>query len=210
MGGELDRRQQILDAAFEEFAAKGFSGATIKSIAARAELASPALIYWYFPGGKEELFYAAGESKVSFLAVLEHTEQLMDRPPEEVLPAIASAYLGFASQPTARRLLLLMLAEAPRRPQLLGPVIERGPLRVLSFLSEYMARQVELGRLRPHDPRSSARAFIGMLIPQGAAHVLLPQLADAGPTDDEHISTALRIFLEGLQADGEEAADGSG
>ena len=51
----MDRRGQILDAAFEEFAAKGFKGATIKSIAQAAELQSPALIYWYFPN-KEALF----------------------------------------------------------------------------------------------------------------------------------------------------------
>lgn len=50
-----DRRAQILDAAFEEFVAKGYHGATIKGIAAVAGLRSPALIYWYFPN-KEVLF----------------------------------------------------------------------------------------------------------------------------------------------------------
>ena len=48
MTEELDRRAQILDAAFEEFSEKGFKGATIKSIARAAGLQSPALIYWYF------------------------------------------------------------------------------------------------------------------------------------------------------------------
>ena len=43
---EVDRRGQILDAAFEEFSEKGFKGATIKSIARAAGLQSPALIYW--------------------------------------------------------------------------------------------------------------------------------------------------------------------
>ena len=52
---EPERREQILKAAFEEFAAKGFKGATIKSIAEAAGLQSPALIYWYFPD-KEALF----------------------------------------------------------------------------------------------------------------------------------------------------------
>ena len=55
MTEELDRRAQILDAAFEEFSEKGFKGATIKSIARAAGLQSPALIYWYFPD-KEALF----------------------------------------------------------------------------------------------------------------------------------------------------------
>jgi TetR/AcrR family transcriptional regulator, regulator of autoinduction and epiphytic fitness len=35
---EVDRREQILGAAFEEFSEKGFKGATIKSIARSAGL----------------------------------------------------------------------------------------------------------------------------------------------------------------------------
>ncbi len=40
MADELDRRAQILEAALEEFSAKGFKGATIKSIARAAGLQS--------------------------------------------------------------------------------------------------------------------------------------------------------------------------
>ena len=49
MPEEPNRREQIMEAAFEEFAAKGFKGATIKSIAETAKVQSPALIYHYFP-----------------------------------------------------------------------------------------------------------------------------------------------------------------
>ena len=63
MAEGLDRRAQILDAAFEEFSAKGFKGATIKSIAGAAGLQSPALIYWYFPD-KEALFREVLGSKI--------------------------------------------------------------------------------------------------------------------------------------------------
>jgi len=202
------RRQQILDAAFDEFSDKGFRGATIKSIAERAGLKSPALIYWYFPEGKQELFYAAAEAKVTFLSVFKDPQPLMDAPPEHVLPTIAIAYLTFAADPTARRLFRLLLAEAPRHPGLLEPVVARGPLRVLGFLSAYLTKQIELGRLRPHDTRSSARAFIGMLIPQALSHVLMPQLQLDGLTDDEHIHTAIGIFLAGLAPHGREADDG--
>jgi TetR/AcrR family transcriptional regulator len=212
-GGDVEtepgRRQQIVNAAFDEFSEKGFRGATIKSIAERAALQSPALIYWYFPEGKEELFYAAVEAKVSFLNTFQDPEHLMDMPPEEVLPMIAVGYLEFASQPTAAQLLRLLVAEAPRRPHLLDPLVVRGPVRVLRFLSAYLQRQVELGRLRPHDTRASARAFIGMLMPQAFSHALLPQLQQDGPTDDELIRTALGMFLDGLRPHAQEASDGS-
>ncbi|HUG17033.1 MAG TPA: TetR/AcrR family transcriptional regulator [Thermomicrobiales bacterium] len=209
MEHEPGRREQILDAAFEEFSDKGLAGATIKSIAQRAALKSPALIYWYFPEGKQELFYAAAEAKITFLGVFKDPEPLMEAPPELALPTIASAYLTFAADPTARRLFRLLLAEAPRHPGLLEPVVARGPLRVLGFLSAYLERQVELGRLRPHDTRAGARAFIGMLIPQALSHVLMPQLQVDGPTDAEHMRTAIGIFLDGLKPDGREAGGDS-
>ena len=57
---EPGRRAAILAAAFAEFAAKGFRGATIKSIAQAAGVQSPALLYWYFPS-KEALFQAVLE-----------------------------------------------------------------------------------------------------------------------------------------------------
>ena len=83
MAGELDRREQILHAAFEEFSAKGFKGATIKSIARAAGLQSPALIYWYFPD-KETLFREVLGSRIPVLRTVRDSAGLLDLPPEEV------------------------------------------------------------------------------------------------------------------------------
>jgi hypothetical protein len=62
-----------------------------------------------------------------------------------------------------------------------------------------MARQIELGRLRPHDVRSSARAFMGMLLPQAGGKLFLPVLREDGLSDEEHIENAIKIFMEGLR-----------
>jgi TetR/AcrR family transcriptional regulator len=70
---------------------------------------------------------------------------------------------------------------------------------VLEFLKVYLEHQVELGRLRPHDVRSSARAFIGMLIPQLAGRMFLSAMAEDGLTDEDHLETSVSIFLSGLQ-----------
>ena len=63
----------------------------------------------------------------------------------------------------------------------------------------YLARQIELGRLRLHDVRASARAFIGMILPQLGGKLFLPTLREDGLTDEEHIATLVAIFLRGLQ-----------
>lgn len=193
-----DRRAQIIGAAFEEFAAKGFRGATIKSIARAARLQSSALIYWYFPT-KEALFQAVLAEQAPILRAIATPEVLMDQPPEEVLPALAQAFLATAGNPFAQRLLRLVIGEALRHEELAGTLVAAGPKRVLGFLTAYLSLQIERGRLRPHNTQSSARAFIGMLIPQAAGLGLLPGLAEGGPTNGEHVATAVDIFLHGLR-----------
>src|SRR5690242_13462864 len=195
---ETERRAQIVDAALEEFASEGFRGATIKRIARRAKLQSHALIYWYF-SSKEELFQAVLGRHLPILQLMLDPTALNDQPPEEVLPQIARAYLAMADRPIAQRLLRLILPEVVRRPEMVDQLGGRMIARILDFVKTYLARQVELGRLRPHDVRASARAFIGMLLPQLGGKLLLPALQADGLTDEEHITTIVTIFLRGLQ-----------
>ncbi len=198
MSEESDRRAQILEAAFEEFSAKGFKGATIKSIARSARLRSPALIYWYFPD-KEALFREVLEARIPVLRAVRDPAGLLDLPPEDVLPIIARGYLSTFDNPAAQRMVRLIVGEAMRRPEiseLLGNAVIK---RVPGFLKMYMARQVELGRLRPHDVRSSARAFMGMMLPQAGGKLFFPSIREDGLTDEEHIEASVNIFLEGLR-----------
>ncbi|HJQ28703.1 MAG TPA: TetR/AcrR family transcriptional regulator [Rubrobacter sp.] len=206
MSEESDRRAQILEAAFEEFSEKGFKGATIKSIARTADLQSPALIYWYFPD-KEALFREVLEARIPVLRTVRDPAGLLDLPPEKVLPNIARGYLSTFDNPAAQRMVRLMVGEAMRRPEIaeiFGNTIIK---RVLGFLKSYMARQIELGRLRPHDVRASARAFMGMLLPQAGGKVFFPAIREDGLTDEEHIEAAVGIFLRGL---GEEVKEDKG
>jgi TetR/AcrR family transcriptional regulator len=195
---ESDRRGQILEAAFEEFSEKGFKGATIKSIARAAQLQSPALIYWYFPD-KEALFREVLEARIPVLRTVRNPAGLLDLPPEKVLPIIARGYLSTFDNPAAQRMARLMIGEAMRRPEIAEVFGNAVIKRVLGFLKGYMERQIELGRLRPHDARSSARAFMGMLIPQAGGKLVFPVLREDGPTDEEHLETTASIFLEGLK-----------
>jgi TetR/AcrR family transcriptional regulator len=197
---ETERRTQIVDAALEEFASEGFRGATIKRIAQRARLQSHALIYWYF-ASKEELFQAVLGRHLPIMRLMLDPAALRDRPPEEVLPQVAHAYLAMADRPIAQRLLRLILPEVIRRPEMVDQLGGRMIANILEFVKSYLARQVELGRLRPHDVRASARAFVGMLLPQLGGKLLLPALQADGLTDEEHIATIVAIFLRGLKPD---------
>jgi AcrR family transcriptional regulator len=194
---ESDRRAQILEAAFEEFSAKGFKGATIKSIARAAGLQSPALIYWYFPD-KEALFREVLETRIPVLRVVRDPASVLDHPPEEVLPSIARRYLATFDNRATQRMARLLVGEAMRRPEIAEVFGSAVIKRVLGFLKSYMSRQVELGRLEPHDVRASARAFLGMLIPQAGGKLFFPAVREDGLTDEEHVEAAVAIFLRGL------------
>ena len=197
MAEELDRRAQILEAAFEEFSAQGFKGATIKSIARAAGLQSPALIYWYFPD-KEALFREVLESRIPVLRAVREPASLLELPPEEVLPGIAMRYLSTFDDRATQRMARLLVGEAMRRPEVADVFANAVIQRVLGFLKTYMTRQVELGRLRPHDVRASARAFMGMLVPQAGGKVFFSAIREDGLTDGEHVEAVVAIFLGGL------------
>jgi TetR/AcrR family transcriptional regulator, regulator of autoinduction and epiphytic fitness len=198
-GDSQDRESQILDAAFDEFAAQGFRGATIKRIAQRAKLASQALIYWYFPT-KEALFQSVLGRHLPIAQVV-GDPTLLERPPEEALPLLARAYLAMADRPAALRLVRLFAPEALRRPDIAELLGGRVIGRILTFIESYMARQIELGRLRPHDPRVSARAFVGMTLPQLGGKLFLPALRAENLSDDAYVAEIVTIFLRGLRPD---------
>src|SRR5438132_5061157 len=127
------RRAQILDAALHVMADRGFRGASIKRIAERAGLKSPALIYWYFKD-KQALFEAMLDEMAPFLAVVADAEHLLDEPPERVLPRIVDGFLRTVQQPVVGRFVRILLSEAARHPSVATFFAQRGPLVVLNFL----------------------------------------------------------------------------
>ena len=197
---ESEQYQRILDAAFAEFAHKGFRGATIKSIGQAAGLKSPSLIYWYFPT-KEDLFQEIVRDRQPLLHAVIDADSLLDRPPKELLSSLAQTYLSSMEEPEMQQMVRLFLAEMGQRPDLADLVSQILMEPVLAFLRSYLAYQVKLGRLRPHDERSSSRAFIGMLLPQMISMVLFPRLHADGLTNEEHLETAIDIFLKGATID---------
>jgi AcrR family transcriptional regulator len=95
---KVQRRQEILDAAREEFFERGFHAPTVDDVAARAQV-SKGTIYLYFASKEEILAHL----------LIEGLELLVDRleeiyaahaasSPETVLRALAASYLDFAQQ----------------------------------------------------------------------------------------------------------------
>jgi AcrR family transcriptional regulator len=193
------RRTQILDAALHVMAEHGFRGASIKRIAERAGLKSPALIYWYFKD-KHALLEGVIQRMGPFLGTVAQAEASLDDPPEEVLPRVIDSFLHTVQQPMTGRVMRILISEAARHPAVASFFAERGPLVVLKFLERYLSRQIELGRLRAHDPRAGARAFMGMLIVYAVGREIFPTVGAGFPSGAAYGKEVTAIFLRGLSA----------
>jgi AcrR family transcriptional regulator len=191
------RRAQILDAALQVMAERGFRGASIKRIAERAGLKSPALIYWYFKD-KRALFEATLDELAPVLAVVADADALLDLPPEQVLSRLVDGFMRTVEQPVIGRFARVLLSEAARDPSVGTFFAERGPMVVLGFLERYFARQVELGRMRPHNPATAARALMGMLVVYLLGREVVVAVGAGFPAPAVYGAEITAIFLNGL------------
>lgn len=97
-------RAQILAAAIHEFSTKGFSGARINAIAARAR-ANKRMLYHYF-GNKEALYLAALEHVYVTIREKEQALDVEHLPPEEALRRLVElTWQHFVEHPEFIRML---------------------------------------------------------------------------------------------------------
>ena len=193
-----DRRQQIIEAALKVFSTKGYHKATNKDIAQAAGGISPGLIYWYFKD-KEDLFLSIIRERAAIFQLADHPEQLMELPPREGLALIGRTYLSIFKVPGNVAIVRIMIGEAIRFPQIAEMVYKQAASRFLGLLSQYLQRQVDLGRLRPHDTRIGARSFLGMFVVNVVARELMRDPSAIATPDEQLIATVLDIFLGGLE-----------
>lgn len=157
------RRQQIIDGALEAFALLGFDRATNRDIARAAGIASPGLIYHYFKD-KTDLLYQVIRERMPLIPLIDAVERLGDDPPEVVLPQLGERLAQAIDQPLTVAIGKIVMGEVLRHPQLARVINEIGPGRASNALAAYLARQMELGRLRRADPQIAARLLIGPMM----------------------------------------------
>jgi AcrR family transcriptional regulator len=196
---KADRPDEIVSAALEVFAEKGFAAARLDDIAARAGVSKGA-IYLYF-ATKEDIFRAVVEQGVA--------------PNLDAVEAMAVAAPSFAGLARAATQLIarvmtttsvggivkMVIAEAGNFPELARIWHDRLVAPALGAVTAAIAAGQARGEIRPGDPRLYAVSLISPLLvgvifretfgPLGAEPFDLPALAA------QHVETLLR----GLQPD---------
>ena len=197
MSSRDSKRQDILRAAIDLFAKKGFRGTTTRDLATQAEV-NEAIIFRYFTN-KTELYRAILEEKLHEVEAGrdKEAEQLAKGADLQVfLEWVGTRFLERHEQDsTFMRLMMFSALEGHELSDMfLSSIAARDPL------AAFMEQQMEAGLFRRMDPALAARAFVGML----AFHVQMQEVFGQKKVRNfgraEVVRTFVSIFLAGMKA----------
>lgn len=154
------KRGAILDAASKMFLEVGFGAASMDAIATAAKV-SKQTVYNHF-GSKEELFAAMVRGSCDQM-ISAFAEAAKDGNPEKTLRTIANLFMSMVSSNEKQSLRRILLAEAPRFPELARIYYQSGPEVTRRFIADYLKAQTQRGVLKVDNPRITAEQFFGML-----------------------------------------------
>lgn len=190
------RRDAFLAAARQVFDEKGYAEATLDDVIARSG-GSRQTLYALF-GGKQGLFEAIISENCETIFRGLTPEQLAPRAPDEVLREVGIRYLGIVTSPACLSLNRLVIAEAPRIPELAERFWKLGPGRSRAFLTEFFDRQIERGVLRMQNSSVAADHFLDMLSGTARLQCLIGLRAPPSSNEIEKIvEDAVAQFLNG-------------
>src|SRR2546422_786303 len=154
-----DRRQDILRAAMELFAKKGFRGTTTRDLATQADV-NEAIIFRHFVN-KEELYSAILEHKAGDNrdAHFDELERLASGSDDEVFfHTVGRTFLQkHETDTTFLRLLLFSALEGHQLSDMfVASMTARNPI------ANYIQKRVDEGAFRPMDAQLAARGLFGM------------------------------------------------
>ncbi|MGH6944084.1 MAG: TetR/AcrR family transcriptional regulator [Geminicoccaceae bacterium] len=154
------KHDAIMDAAKGAFLREGYS-ASMDQVAAEAGV-SKQTVYNHF-GSKEGLFRAIVEELSSELleVLVERVGARAD--PTGTLEAFARRFLTLLLMPSSLALHRMLVAEAPRFPDLAREIYVGGPARAVDQLAIYLAEESHNGTLAVEDPPLAAEQFFGSL-----------------------------------------------
>jgi AcrR family transcriptional regulator len=191
------RPQEIVDAAFEEFAAKGFAGTRLEDVAARARV-SKGLPYLYFKT-KEELFKAVVRSVITSHFDVMRGE--MESTTLSVEAFLKGPFLGFIQELVSSKrafIARLLIAEGHKHPELTKFYYDNVVSRGIDAMTRLIDRGVEQGEFRP----TALREFPQLLFAPVLSAVLWRALFERHHhlDTDKMLETHIGLLCEAIRA----------
>lgn len=194
------KRQEILAAATQVFARKGFASTTTKDIANEADLGESTL-YNYFESKRDILLAILEENHVLFDTLFEMTQGLANRDSLiELFDRILEIFSG--------RILFLrtILAEAWVDNDILNNYLVLRLKQASQLIEDFIANQVKAGVFRPIDPALGSRLALGMFF-----SLVLPALRGIEPPPSPEqrrawAESVVSFLLDGIRTRAGESA----
>lgn len=195
---KAERPEEIVSAALEVFAERGFAAARLDDIAARAGVSKGA-IYLYF-ATKEDIFRAVVEQSVApDLDVIREAVATHPGPLAPLLRGFIATFSRLVAESPVGGIVKMVIGEARNFPELAQVWHDRLVAPALAVMSGAIAAAQVRGELRPGDPRQFAVSLIAPLLmgviwretftPIGAEPFDIPALAE------QHLELWLRGAL---------------
>src|SRR5271165_1779762 len=145
---KAERPKEILEAAFEEFSRKGYASTTLDHVAERAGV-TKGTIYVYFEN-KEHLFISMVRElmKVTLDAVQEMFERHEGSTADLLRAQFSFIYQHIVEDRRRREVLRMLIAEAPRFPELADRYHQEILRPCLDMLRQAIRRGVDRGEFR--------------------------------------------------------------
>jgi AcrR family transcriptional regulator len=157
------RPQEIVAAAFEEFAAHGYAATRLEDVAARAHV-SKGLPYLYFKT-KEELFKAVVRSVItSHFDVIREKMETTDLSVEAFLKGPFLAFIQELVGSKRAFIARLLIAEGHKHPELTAFYYEQVVSRGIETLTRLIDRGIERGEFRPTRLRDFPQLLIAPML----------------------------------------------
>ena len=152
-----DCRSRLVQAATEAFIAEGYR-VCVDRIAAQAGVAKQTL-YNHFPSKADLFAEVTRQATAEFMIALgEDSDGLRGR-----LRRFGVRYRERLLSPVGLGLYRMLVAEAPRFPELAATFYEAGPRRTMERLRVLLLEAMECGELRREDPEFAVSQLLAML-----------------------------------------------
>lgn len=187
------KRQQILGAAYQLFAQRGFAATTTADISREAGVSTGNLFH-YFPT-KRAIFSAIFEQDTRDTGALLEAAAASDDPWGGLLRFLAKM-LADVADPYAGGFLLAVIAQAQQDPEF-AAVLERSDEAMLSGLTALLRRAADLGQTNNSVPPETGARWIAVLLDG----VFIRLAGETGPDSDEPLHTLVQIISRFLSVE---------
>ena len=188
-----DKKENIMNAAIELFAEKGFEGTSIRDLATKADV-NVAMVNYYF-GTKDKLFEALLEQKATFMRGRLDEIASNDKLSEiEKVDAIVESYVGrILSQPSFHRVLhqeLLMGERAALHKNIVGK-FGKNTLVLKSIIEQGIKKKI----FKKVDPELTMATLIGTINQVMLSKTMCTMLIEREESFDPYTDVAFKNRL---------------